>query len=77
MEIKKTPKADLTNKKLLFREIGLVLVLGVVLLAFEWSTKEKAVSSLGQETKVEVEEEMIPVTNEQPEHLTFRCHRYR
>ncbi|MDD2594266.1 MAG: energy transducer TonB [Bacteroidales bacterium] len=51
----------------MFREIGLVLVLGVVLLAFEWSTKEKAVSSLGQETKVEVEEEMIPVTNEQPE----------
>ena len=41
MEVKKSPKADLENKKLLFREIGLVAVLGIVLLAFEWSTKDK------------------------------------
>ena len=47
MEIKKTPKADLENKKVLFTEIGLIIALAVVLLAFEWKTYDKQVSTLG------------------------------
>ena len=67
MEIKKTPKADLENKKTLFREIGLVAVLGIVLLAFEWSTsdKQEIMDLTGDVTAIE--EEIIPITQEQPE----------
>ena len=62
MEVKKTPKADLENKKLLFREIGLIIALGVVLLAFEWTSAEKAEAvNISIESQV-VEEEIIPVT---------------
>ena len=39
MEIKKSPKADLENKKMLFLEIGLVIALAVTGAAFAISTK--------------------------------------
>ncbi|NMB37318.1 MAG: energy transducer TonB [Bacteroidales bacterium] len=62
MEVKKTPKADLENKKLLFREIGLLIALLIVLVAFEWTTTEKAETvNLSVDAQV-VEEEFIPVT---------------
>lgn len=67
MEVKKTPKADLENKKLLFREIGLVTVLGIVLLAFEWSTSEKQELIDLTADQVVVEEEQIISTQEQQE----------
>ena len=67
MEVKKSPKADLENKKLLFREIGLVAVLGIVLLAFEWSTKDKPEMMDLTQDAVAVEEEIIPITQEQQE----------
>ena len=41
MEVKKTSKASLENKRFLFLEIGFVLTLVIVLGAFNWSTKEK------------------------------------
>lgn len=66
MEIKKTPKANLENKKFLFREIGLILTLAVVLLAFEWKTYEKSASTLAGDQAATIEEEMIPITNETP-----------
>lgn len=65
MEIKKTPKADLTNKRTLFMEIGLAVVLLIVLVAFEWSSSEKTeVMDLTGEQQV-IEEEIIPITQEQ------------
>ena len=67
MEVKKTPKADLQNKKTLFREIGLVAVLGILLLAFEWSTSEKQDIDQFTQDAVAVEEEIIPITQEQQE----------
>ena len=67
MEVKKSPKADLENKKLLFREIGLVTVLGIVLLAFEWSTSEKQELIDLTGDQVVVEEEQIISTQEQQE----------
>ena len=67
MEVKKSPKADLENKKLLFREIGLVAVLAIVLLAFEWSTKDKPDMMDLTQDAVAVEEEIIPITQEQQE----------
>ena len=66
MEIKKSEKASLENKKLLFIEIGLVLALLIVYGSFEFSTKESKVSLLEDTTQVLVEEEMIAIQNELP-----------
>lgn len=66
MEIKKSPKANLENKKLLFKETGLIIALLVVLGAFEWSTKEKEVSLLDEQNQVVVEDEVVPITQETP-----------
>ncbi|WP_297101523.1 energy transducer TonB [uncultured Draconibacterium sp.] len=65
MELKKTPKADLEIKKNTFWLIGLVIALGVSLLAFEWTTKPTKAADLGQIQTAEVEEEIIPITREQ------------
>lgn len=66
MEIKKSPKASLENKKLLFKEIGLIISLAIVLGAFEWSTSEKATSTLAADNKVVIEEEQVPITQDTP-----------
>jgi TonB family C-terminal domain len=66
MEIKKSPKANLENKKLLFREIGLVVSLLIVLGAFQWSSSEKAAATLDKGTAVVIEEETVPVTTDTP-----------
>lgn len=66
MEIKKTPKADLENRRTLFTEIGLVVALLVLWGAFSYSTKEKSVASLGEDTQVVEVEDMVPITEETP-----------
>ena len=66
MEIKKSDKANLENKKLLFVEIGLVVALGITLFAFEWTSKETKVSTLEDTTEVLIEEEIIPITQDTP-----------
>lgn len=65
MEIKKSPKANLENKKFMFMEIGLVVALLIVLGAFEWSTTESSVSILEEEVAVVIEEEQVPITQEE------------
>lgn len=65
MELKKSPKAELETKKNIFFMIGLVVALGLSLLAFEWTTKPSKAESLGAVQTQAVEEEMIPVTREQ------------
>ena len=66
MEVKKSQKASLENKRLLFVEIGFVVALLAVLGAFEWSSKEKADSGLVAENTAIPEEEIIPITQETP-----------
>lgn len=66
MEVKKTPKANLENKKILFREIALILTLLIILASFEYKTYEKSTSTLSSDNVVIIEEEMIPITNETP-----------
>ncbi|MCQ2157938.1 MAG: energy transducer TonB [Bacteroidales bacterium] len=66
MEVKKSPKADLGNKKLLFTEIGFVVALLVVLGAFEWSSKDKKVAALDAGNQEIIEDEMVPITQETP-----------
>ena len=65
MEIKKSPKANLENKKFMFMEIGLIVALLIVLGAFEWSTTETSVSILEEEVAVVIEEEQVPITQEE------------
>ena len=65
MEIKKSPKANLENKKFMFMEIGLIAALLIVLGAFEWSTTESSVSILEEEVAVVIEEEQVPITQEE------------
>ncbi|MGM9763254.1 MAG: energy transducer TonB [Candidatus Cryptobacteroides sp.] len=66
MEIKKSEKANLENKKLLFVEIGLVISLLITFIAFNWTSKETTVSTLEAETEIVAEEEQIPITQETP-----------
>lgn len=66
MEIKKTPKANLENRRLLFVEIGLVVALLLVWGAFSMGTREKTVATLAQDTQVVEVEDMVPITQETP-----------
>ncbi|NBC83089.1 MAG: TonB family protein [Bacteroidetes bacterium] len=64
MEPKKTDKANLENKRGLFLQIGLAVSLGVILLAFEWSTRDIDTGELKTDQQ-EAEEEIIPITRQQ------------
>lgn len=65
MEVKKSPKADLENKKTVFMQIGLVVVLSLVFIAFEWTTTETDVNEGLKIDEEEVEEEIIPITRQE------------
>jgi len=65
MEPKKTDQANLENKRGLFLQIGLVVVLGVVLLAFEWKSRPKLENTLGEGDDGDFEQEMVPITRQQ------------
>lgn len=63
MQIKKSPKADLNNKKGLFLEIGLILALLLTVAAFAYTQKERNVEII--ETSMEVvEEEITDITTQ-------------
>lgn len=66
MEIKKTEKANLENKKLLFTEIGFVFALLLVWGAFSFTSKEKQTAVFEDVTQELIEEEIIPITQETP-----------
>lgn len=66
MEVKKSEKSSLENKRLLFTEIGFVVALIAIYFAFNWSSTEKEVATLETEVaNVEVED-MVPITQETP-----------
>lgn len=64
MELKKSPKADLENKKSIFVQIGLVVSLAICLYGFEATSKVEQVDSLGSMEGQAVEEEIIPITRQ-------------
>ena len=66
MEIKKTPKADLQNKKGLLLEIGLVISLGLMIVAFLYTPKEYRIVQQDMEYGV-VEDVMTDITRQQEE----------
>lgn len=64
MDPKKSHKANLENKKFIFRQIGLIVALAVILAAFEWKTYEIDIVDLGQRQVEDVPEEIIPITEQ-------------
>jgi protein TonB len=66
MKIKKSSKADLEGKRTIFVQIGLILALGVVFLAFERKTYDKIEVEIAQRIAEEIPEEIIPITEHEP-----------
>ncbi|KOH46860.1 energy transducer TonB [Sunxiuqinia dokdonensis] len=65
MEIKKYPSCDLNCYRNLLIEIGLVLALGIIFLAFEFKTGVKKAEITGPVVTLEVESEVIPITRQE------------
>ena len=67
MEIKKSPKADLENRKTTNLLIGAILTLSVLFIGFDWSERDKQVTTDTGLAEIVFEEEIIPITEqEQP-----------
>ena len=67
MEVKKSPKADLEGKKTSNLLIGAILTLSVLFIGFEWSERDKKVTTDTGIVDPVFEEEIIPITEqEQP-----------
>lgn len=66
MEIKKTEKASLENKRLIFAELGLIAALLVVYAGLESSTRVREVSLLQDTTAVLEEDDILAVTLDTP-----------
>ena len=62
MEVKKSPQADLENKKNIFLEIGLMLALGTILFAFEWKVSGRQPADFVTVSEIPTEIEMVPIT---------------
>ncbi len=64
MEIRKTPKADLENKKGYFIEIGLIIALLIVFGAFSLKSYDKQTVNQMQLAVDDAPEEIIPITEQ-------------
>tara|TARA_B100000902_G_scaffold36714_2_gene43895 strand:+ start:50461 stop:51117 length:657 start_codon:yes stop_codon:yes gene_type:complete len=65
MKLKKNPEINIERRRGLFFQIGLVITLMLVLIAFEWKSYEKNDYSLGQLQMDDLEDEMIPITRQE------------
>ena len=62
MDIKKSPKSDLENKKLIYVLMGLVLSLSVMYVGFEWTQRDVTKYDIADTEVLEFEEEIIDQT---------------
>ena len=65
MEIKKNPKVDLEKKRSLYLQIGFIIALLLVYLAFEYKNYDKSNYNLGDLNLDDLEEEIIPITKQE------------
>ena len=63
MEIKKSPKADLQNKRGLLLEIGLAVALAIVIAAFAYTPKEHRIEKVDL-NYAPIEEEITEITRQ-------------
>ena len=66
MEIKKTEKASLENKRLIFAELGLIAALLVIFAGFESSTRAKEVALLQGNTVIDDEDDIMAIPLDTP-----------
>ena len=65
MEEKKSPRANLENKKLMFVQIGLIISLAIAWLVFEIKSYDKReINDVGRTVEI-VEEEMVEITKQE------------
>ena len=62
MELKKSKKVDLEKRKGMFIEIGLVITLAIVLVAFEWTKGEGKGDDSDVVQEIQFEDEMMQIT---------------
>jgi len=65
MEAKKSKKADLQKKRLLFLEIGYIIAIGLVLVAFEWTSQPSEVKGFATNEESDVVQENVPITRQE------------
>ena len=66
MNAKKSEAANLENKRPIFREIGMIIALSLVLLAFNWKTYEKQALQNYQRNTDNTPFELVPITQQKP-----------
>jgi protein TonB len=66
MEVKKSKKADLENKKGVFIQVGLVVALSIILIGFEWTSKPESDDDTEMVQQIEMENEMIVTRRQEP-----------
>jgi len=68
MELKKNDQANLEKRKGVFFQLGLVIALSLILIAFEWTSGGLGANEYDTGDMEQIEEEIIPITRqEQPE----------
>ena len=72
MEIKKSPKADLENKRSMFILIGFVLAFGFTYICFEWTNTEVTVHEV-EDTFINQSEDLI-IPHHRTNHRTVHHH---
>lgn len=65
MELKKSPEADLEKNRSIYLQIGFVITLAILLVAFEWTSSKGELSGLGDLSGQAIEEEIIPITRQE------------
>ena len=66
MENKKSTKASLENKRLLFAETGLIIALMVVFGLFEWTSSSRPLAQLEDNTRMLEEEDVVAIELDTP-----------
>jgi len=70
MEIKKNDNVNMEKRKSIFFQLGLVIVLALCLIAFEWTTGQRGPNEFSDLDEQVLEEDLIPITEmeeQQPE----------
>ncbi|NOY36140.1 MAG: energy transducer TonB [Chlorobi bacterium] len=65
MELKKSDKANLEKRTSIFLEIGLVVSISLVLIAFEWTSSGYKTNEYDTGGSEQAEEEIVPITRQE------------
>jgi len=66
METKKNTKANLEKNKGIFFQIGIIITLSIILVAFEWTSNPSTGDNFQMTQQIEFEDDMISIRREEP-----------